>query len=136
MSLWQIFKTFAGFNTMDPNGYTFLRSVSDRVCKDCTVLRGRLQTVYENGSQVNVGSGVYMHHAMFVDINKSRRLPISNCGDTLGNIPTFVGADAANRWQYYTTQDGLYGSGYYLKDNSMMLQAELINYRLVGEGVI
>jgi hypothetical protein len=133
MSMWQIFQTFAGLNTMDPNGYTFLKRVTgESVCKDCTVLRGRLQAVYTDGTPANAGNGLYVHHAIFIDVTKKQRLPVSNCGDTMGSIPTFVGADVSgNTWQYFTTQDGTYPSGYYLKDNSMMLQAELVNYRSV-----
>jgi hypothetical protein len=121
MSMWQIFQTFAGLNTMDPNGYTFLKKVTgESVCKDCTVLRGRLQAVYKDGTPANAGNGLYVHHAIFIDVTKKQRLPVSNCGDTMGSIPTFIGADVSgSTWQYFTTQDGSHPSGYYLKDNSI-----------------
>ena len=37
--------------------------------------------------------------------------------------------------QYYTTPDGKFNSGYYIKDNNFALQAEIINYRSTEQSV-
>lgn len=50
-------------------------------------------------------------------------------GKQTGGVNVFIGGAVDNFTQMYTTPDGLFNSGYYIKQNQFMMQAEMINYR-------
>jgi hypothetical protein len=135
VTMFDIFKLFSGLTTMDPNGFVFMRRVTTPNCKDCTVLRGRVIASYENGTRASVGHGVYIHHAFLVDVTKKAFEDVSNCKDILASMTPFLGADMGEHYQYFTSPDGMFPSGYYLKDSTMVLQAELINYKTTPQTV-
>jgi hypothetical protein len=50
-------------------------------------------------------------------------------GKQSGGVSVFIGGAVDNFTQMYTTPDGKFDSGYYIKENNFMMQAEMINYR-------
>jgi hypothetical protein len=48
--------------TMDPDGQIISLTIKDGICQDCTVLAGKSNIVFENGTRAQVQNGVYMHH--------------------------------------------------------------------------
>jgi hypothetical protein len=50
-------------------------------------------------------------------------------GKQSGGVNVFIGGAVDNFTQMYTTPNGLFNSGYYIKENNFMMQAEMINYR-------
>ncbi len=48
--------------TMDPDGQIIALTIKDGICQDCTVLAGKANIVFENGTRAGVHGGVYMHH--------------------------------------------------------------------------
>ena len=51
--------------SMDPAGTTILRRIKKGICKDCSVLRGRVALTDKDGNTISIGSGVYLHHIGF-----------------------------------------------------------------------
>jgi hypothetical protein len=152
---------------MDPNGFSINKMMRrGSLCKDCTVLSGKMTVVFENGTRADIGGGVYLHHSVAIDISKSIGGFVSACplgenamiNDLLkkggaGGINTFIGGAVVSALskqllciylldllqdeftQFYTTPDGKFNSGYYIKDNDFALQAEIINYRSTEQSV-
>jgi hypothetical protein len=120
---------------MDPNGFGFLKRLSSGVCKDCTMLAGKTRVVSEAGKVLGIADGVYVHHAVVMDVSKPVKNYISGCGDAPGSLSPFMGAGVDDFTQYYTTPDGKYPSGYYIKDDTFLMQLELVNYKEVPQKV-
>lgn len=59
-----------GKTSMDPAGFTTMRVLPDSMCRDCTVLAGKVDAVFENGTQADFSNGVYLHHAITIDLDK------------------------------------------------------------------
>jgi hypothetical protein len=86
---------------MDPNGFSAIKLLSKgAMCTDCTVLAGKLTVVFENGTRADVSSGVYLHHAITIDLNKQPDGFVTMCPTNVtafgkpikGNIVnTFIG---------------------------------------------
>jgi len=51
---------------MDPNGIGIVKRLSTGFCKDCTVLSGKVDVVFGNGTVAGISNGVYLHHAVTV----------------------------------------------------------------------
>jgi len=51
---------------MDPNGIGLVKRLSTGFCKDCTVLSGKVDVVFGNGTVAGISNGVYLHHAVTV----------------------------------------------------------------------
>jgi hypothetical protein len=60
-----------GKTSMDPAGFTTMRILPDPMCVDCTVLAGKVDAVFQNGSQATFADGVYLHHAIALNLEKS-----------------------------------------------------------------
>jgi hypothetical protein len=59
-----------GKTSMDPAGFTTMRVLPDSMCRDCSVLAGKVDAVFENGTQASFENGVYLHHAITIDLDK------------------------------------------------------------------
>jgi hypothetical protein len=51
---------------MDPNGIGLVKRLSSGFCKDCTILSGKVDVVFANGTKAGISNGVYLHHAVTV----------------------------------------------------------------------
>ena len=71
---------FTGQKPMDPNGFSTMRILADgAMCKNCTVLAGRMDVVFENGTRADISNGVYLHHVVTIDLTKQKKTFISEC---------------------------------------------------------
>lgn len=67
-----------GKTAMDPNGFTTMRILSDdSMCRNCTVLSGRMDIVYDNGTKLGISQGVYLHHVVTIDLDKKTKNYVS-----------------------------------------------------------
>lgn len=137
-------------NSMDPLGFGVLRSISNEICSDCTVLASQIDVVDEAGTRASIDSGVYLHHALAIDVATDRKVvstttndwtqfcegfeimqsamqsQIKNPQDTQIAVFSFGAVDEFK--QFWTTKDGKFDSGYYLGANDkILLQAEMTN---------
>jgi hypothetical protein len=55
---------------MDPSGFNFMHQTREGVCKNCTVLAVKMDVVFENGTRADVGSGVYLHHIIALNLGE------------------------------------------------------------------
>lgn len=114
--------------TMDPNGYSVVGSMSN-ICKGCTVLAGKVDVVFENGTRADLQSGIYLHHLVAIDMSKKAPPFVKNCPGIASSISPFLGGAVDGFTQYYTTPDGKFESGYQIQNSNFMMQAEMVNYR-------
>jgi hypothetical protein len=150
-------------SSMDPAGFGVLRSIDGQICKDCTVLANQMDVVFEDGKRADVGSGVYLHHVITMDIATDRKIA-NNMVDSwvpfCGGMNSFIqgltsvassvvglfsqnfevavfGFGAVDEFkQLWTTPDGKFDSGYYLgKNDKMLMQAEIVNYNKISKSV-
>jgi hypothetical protein len=69
-----------GQKPMDPNGFSQMRVLKDGVmCSNCTVLAGKMDIVFENGTRADISGGVYLHHVITIDLTKQRKAWLSGC---------------------------------------------------------
>jgi hypothetical protein len=83
-ALWQALTnaldTILAFKPMDPNGFSTMKIFKQgSMCTDCTVLGGKMSVVFENGSRADIGSGVYLHHVVTLDLNKQQQGFVTMC---------------------------------------------------------
>ena len=69
MSIWDAFKTL--LVEFHGSGWLYFRRLATSICADCTILRGKMKAMYENGTMADVGTGVYIQHGFMVDVTKS-----------------------------------------------------------------
>jgi hypothetical protein len=70
-SLWDAADILMGKAAMDPNGFSAMKLLpKDGMCVDCTILAGKIQVSLEDGKVAKISDGVYLHHAIAVDLNK------------------------------------------------------------------
>jgi hypothetical protein len=138
-------------NSMDPVGFGVLRSITGQICTNCSVLYTKIDVVFEDGTRASIDSGVYLHHAIALDVATDRKVASSTTESWVPFCSGFeklisamssqvkspqdkevsvFGFGAVDEFkQMWTTPDGKFDSGYYLGLNDKMLfQAELINY--------
>jgi hypothetical protein len=71
---------FTGQKPMDPNGFSTMRILADgAMCTNCTVLTGKMDVVFENGTRADIKSGVYLHHVVTIDLTKQKKNFVSEC---------------------------------------------------------
>jgi hypothetical protein len=136
-SLQGILKSAPGLS-MDPAGTTILRRIKKGICKDCSVLRGRVALTDKEGNTISIGSGVYLHHIGFLPakISGSPQVVQSNCGSSSGaksyrgGLPNMLfvqGVENFTTW--YTMPTGNLDSGFYANSDTYSMIAEIINYK-------
>jgi hypothetical protein len=99
----------------------------------------------KDGSELGPAQGVYIHHVVSRDISKASALPVSKCKPGTAPQPPLVGLgssfiahgeDGASGTTLYTSQDGTYGSGFYVGENDKFLHwVDLVNYRSEARAV-
>jgi hypothetical protein len=92
-----------GQRAMDPNGFSQMRVLSDgAMCTNCTVLAGKMDVIFENGTRADISGGVYLHHVITIDLSKQNKRWVSGCaggsaapkavgGAAGGGLNTFIG---------------------------------------------
>jgi len=105
-------------------------------CHNCTVLYGKsdIYTVENPLERATIASGVYNHHLLILDPEKTSLLPWYICPGQkdLGRSKSagFMIAGVAEAVNWFTTPDGEFKSGYYIgnKQQNFSLNAALVNY--------
>jgi hypothetical protein len=115
-------------------GITFNTHITG-FCTNCTVLAGKADLHFLNGTRATVASGIYNHHLLVIDQTK-RLLPWYLCsGQTdLGSSKSsgFLITGVAEATNRFSVPAAPFTSGYLLPAapaHSFQLNAELINYR-------
>lgn len=131
--------------SMDPGGTTILRRIKKGICKDCSVLRGRVALTDKDGNTISIGSGVYLHHIGFLPakIGGSPQVVRSNCGSTGGKAKSYMGGlpnmlfvqGVENFTTWYTSPTGDLDSGFYANSDTYSMIAEIINYKAEKQAV-
>jgi hypothetical protein len=111
---------------MDPNGFASTKRILGGFCTDCTVIAGSVTVVFENGTKADVKDGVYLHHALAIDATKANPTYLPGCprdsaaGKGGASFSPFVGGAVDAFTQFYTTRDGKFPSGYFIKNHSKL----------------
>lgn len=135
---------------MDPDGFAFVGQLAEGVCDDCTVLSGKFDLVFENGTHANIANGVYLHHLSSTIEGKTQPTWVKACpGDPSKQLSnplaalmtqfkqtTFVGGAVDPFYDYFTSQDGKFDSGFYMPEDAVpKISGEIINYRMEPQKV-
>lgn len=88
---------------MDPNGVGIVKRLATGMCKNCTVLAGKTTVVYVNGTKADLNNGVYLHHAVAIDVTKSTPSFVKGCGGIAASFSPFLGGAVDGFTQLYTT---------------------------------
>jgi len=130
--------------SMDPGGTTVLRRIKKGICKDCSVLRGRVALTDKDGNTISIGSGVYLHHIGFLPgkIASSPQVVRSNCGGSSGSTRSYMGLPnmlfvqgIENFTTWYTSPTGNLDSGFYANSDTYSMIAEIVNYKSEKQSV-
>jgi hypothetical protein len=93
-----------GQKPMDPNGYSMMKSLAaNALCKDCTVLAGKMDVVFETGTRADISGGVYLHHVIIIDLSKDEKGFVTNCPANENRsmrpqIRTFIGGAVVRKY--------------------------------------
>jgi hypothetical protein len=101
------------------------------VCTDCYILQMKTYMEYANGTEASSETGVYNHHAVFVNLKGGSQLMACKGGDSFLKGPKILGGAAIDgAYQIYTTPDGKFKSGNYIPKNAKVkVLTEFVNYR-------
>jgi hypothetical protein len=122
---------------MDPNGFLLSKMIDGGICSDCTVLSGKAEVTYEDGSPAGIDKGVYLHHVLVMD-------PWKQTGDfapwCTGNLSTmtpkqlnhpvksiFLSGGVEHFTVWYTTPDAKFNSGYHVDKGPFAMTAEIVS---------
>jgi hypothetical protein len=129
---------------MDGGGAVIMNSLKEGFCTNCTILAIKTDVVNEDGSRMDISNGVYLHHAVSINLGwRSMTNWLAPCPDLnpMMKTPwtpaqfqtpaTMFGNTAVDEFQQwfgspkeYSAQGGLYVSPL----DFILLQAEMINY--------
>jgi hypothetical protein len=120
---------------LDPKGTTIM-IVLDGICKDCTVLSGKVDYTMADGTRADVSKGVYNHHLLTLDLSK-KGLPFIMCPNSPGEKPAtkssmgagFMGSGNDESYVMFTSPDGNFDAGYVIgKNDNILMEGEVVNY--------
>jgi hypothetical protein len=137
-------------HAFDPAGTSLVRTMSEGICSDCTILSSRADLVFEDGKRADIAGGVYLHHLNVLNLGiKDVYNWIDMCPSVSeyfsflkppvsGPMPfqplAVAGVDEST--QFFTSLDGNFKSGYYVAPtDSFLLQFEAINYNKEAKDV-
>jgi len=126
-------KPIQGLPPMDPTGQAGMGSISEGLCKSCTVLSATIFLTYDDGSPANVENGLYIHHFISYDTTKTLKRVIPGCeGGLPSTYAPFIdrGEDSGETETIFTTPDGKYNSGFQFgKSPKILMQYDLVNLK-------
>jgi hypothetical protein len=128
------------------SGQSFFLSIDKGFCNgnsSCTVLAGKVGVMFEDGSEADPATGIYIHHVLTSNKQKKATPFLTNCGSTRplqrpGGKAGFVGSseDTGTAPYVYTTRDGKLNSGYHMsRTDKFSANAQLVNYNTVAKRV-
>jgi hypothetical protein len=116
---------------MDPKGQAGIVTLSEGICKKCTILSARFLLTNEDGSEAKPSNGVYIHHFVSYDSRKRSTTPISGCdGGFPGMGAPFIdrGEDSGKTDTTFTPLTGTSEAGYHMDSGSLLVQYDMVNY--------
>jgi len=116
---------------MDPNGQAGVVTLSEGICKGCTILSASFLLTNEDGSQAKPANGIYIHHFVSYDAGKTASDPISGCdGGFPGVNAPFIdrGEDSGVTDTIFTNPNSTTKSGYHMNSGSIVVQYDMVNY--------
>jgi hypothetical protein len=63
---------------LDPNSDTLASYISPP-CTDCTILKAMANLAYKDGRQADVGTGIYTHHIIMVQVSRLIQMALAWC---------------------------------------------------------
>jgi hypothetical protein len=125
---------------MDPNGQAGVVTISEGICKKCSIKSARIFLTYENGTDATPATGVYIHHFVSYDAVKSDKDPLIGChGGFYGMGAPFIdrGEDSGHTDTIYTSRSGMKDieSGYHMDSGSLVMQYDMVNYAEVKKNI-
>jgi hypothetical protein len=130
---------------MDKKSEVLVRQLKG-IPQNAAILSGRMDTVAEDGSKLDVAQGIYIHHLLVADIGKTVA-PFAACPGgphTQENIPNFIAYQVVNAVgagliqsgndqvgdanKYYTDQKGVKSAFMTSYDDAFLMEAEIVNY--------
>ncbi|TID23380.1 Structural maintenance of chromosomes protein 4 [Venturia nashicola] len=120
--------------SMDPIGHVISALLHDGLPKDVTIIAGKSDLVYADGVRADISNGLYLHHLISSDASKPPPAWVNTCPglaefplpSQLGN--TFLGTGNDEAGVTYTNAQSNMKGGFYLKDDYMGLQVDVVNY--------
>jgi len=125
-------------------GVPYFYSLPKQLCnsggKACTVLKGAVGVLHEDGKVATPQNGIYIHHILTSDSTKRQSNWISNCGSPTrpavniagllgGTAFVGTGEDSSEGGVLYTTPDGTRNTGYHIgPQDTFTGWAQLVNY--------
>jgi hypothetical protein len=129
---------------LDGEGAVIMRSLKEGFCSNCTILAIKTDVVNEDESRMDISNGVYLHHAVSIDLGWRQMTnwlapcpelsPMMKAPWTPAQFQTpatIFGNTAVDEFQQWfgsprenSTQGGMYVSPL----DFILLQAEMINY--------
>jgi len=130
---------------MDPNGFLISNMIDQGICTDCTVLAGKADITFEDGTPAGINNGVYLHHVIVMDPWKQPGDFASWCPGNLSSMTRqqlshpiksiFLSGGVEHFKVWYTTPDGEFDSGYYVHQGPFAMTAEIVNYKTTPQKV-
>jgi hypothetical protein len=122
--------------------------ITDGICKDCTVLKGKAGIRVKGEAPGTENKKVYIHHILTNEATKPVNSFLSGCTDSTTAAPQsrtasmggskFIGTgdDQASIYTFYTPQDVQLNTGYYVQTTfSFNMNAVLVNEENVKKDV-
>ena len=100
-------------------------------CNDCYILQTKTYLEYANGTEASSETGVYNHHAVYMNLHGRSQVMACQGGGRVLRGPKILGGSAIDgSHQVYTTADGKFKSGNYVPQNAKVkIMYELVNYK-------
>jgi hypothetical protein len=116
--------------------FSFTTNVAP-MCTDCMVLRGGAVLEYANGTKASIADGIYNHHVVTNNYGKKERGV--TCPGSIAIPKTaglFIGGGNEHGDLLYTSEDGNFKSGYYIKPiDTFDMEGEFMNYNTAPQTI-
>jgi len=122
-----------GAKGSDSGQQNWVWTIRDGLCKNCTVLKGKVGLQNIDGSAVQPKNDVYIHHILSFDTTKKSKSFVSGCAagaaGAVGSKFIGSGEDNNNVPVWYTARDGSHASGFHIGSaDSFMMNIDLVSY--------
>lgn len=128
----------------DGEGSIIMRSLKEGFCSNCTILAIKTDVVNEDGSRMDISNGVYLHHAVSINLGwrqmtnwlapcpeLSAMMKTSGVPAQFQTPATMFGNTAVDEFQQWfgsPKESSAQGGMYVNPLDFILLQAEMINY--------
>jgi hypothetical protein len=131
LTLGQDPKRYGNSFSLDPSGTGYLYTVEKDFPTDITILDAFSYVADDKMKEIDRKDGLYNHHNVFIDLSSTPSSLVGCGGEPFASVPVkvFLGGSADIQSYRYTTQDGKFNSGLYLKKDAPIMQMlDIVNY--------